>query len=103
MTKKKMRTTASNAGSILSGSQIASMRCSVDAGVSRSADAVTVSTSCVSRRDASLFFHAEDGIRGRTVTGVQTCALPICDLRGTPGLADIELADEVRKLLRGIV
>src|SRR5207248_7369869 len=25
------------------------------------------------------FFQAEDGIRGRTVTGVQTCALPICD------------------------
>src|SRR5437867_8488321 len=26
---------------------------------------------------ASIFFQAEDGIRGRTVTGVQTCALPI--------------------------
>src|SRR2546430_6877646 len=25
-----------------------------------------------------LFFHAEDGIRDLTVTGVQTCALPIC-------------------------
>src|SRR6266705_5120991 len=25
----------------------------------------------------SLFFQAEDGIRDRTVTGVQTCALPI--------------------------
>src|SRR6266705_4019052 len=25
-----------------------------------------------------LFFQAEDGIRDRTVTGVQTCALPIC-------------------------
>src|SRR5438270_8578148 len=24
-----------------------------------------------------FFFHAEDGIRGLTVTGVQTCALPI--------------------------
>src|SRR5207249_8991718 len=24
------------------------------------------------------FFQAEDGIRGRNVTGVQTCALPIC-------------------------
>src|SRR5690606_39384108 len=24
-----------------------------------------------------LFFHAEDGIRGFHVTGVQTCALPI--------------------------
>src|SRR2546430_7743234 len=26
---------------------------------------------------ASLFFQAEDGIRDLTVTGVQTCALPI--------------------------
>src|SRR5437867_6095554 len=26
-----------------------------------------------------LFFQAEDGIRDRTVTGVQTCALPIFD------------------------
>src|SRR5437868_4989572 len=27
---------------------------------------------------ASFFFQAEDGIRDRNVTGVQTCALPIC-------------------------
>src|SRR5699024_4417138 len=26
-----------------------------------------------------FFFQAEDGIRGRNVTGVQTCALPIFD------------------------
>src|SRR5205085_3507433 len=26
----------------------------------------------------TFFFHAEDGIRYLTVTGVQTCALPIC-------------------------
>src|SRR5699024_11851576 len=25
-----------------------------------------------------IFFQAEDGIRDRIVTGVQTCALPIC-------------------------
>src|SRR5256886_17155300 len=36
-----------------------------------------------------FFFQAEDGIRDLTVTGVQTCALPIsppppCVLRGTP-------------------
>src|SRR2546430_8171575 len=30
-----------------------------------------------------FFFQAEDGIRDLTVTGVQTCALPI--LRGCPG------------------
>src|SRR5699024_12087925 len=40
-----------------------------------------------------LFFQAEDGIRDRNVTGVQTCALPICGkhfeaLFGTP--IDIE-------------
>src|SRR5207248_3915011 len=27
-----------------------------------------------------FFFQAEDGIRDRTVTGVQTCALPIFDV-----------------------
>src|SRR6267378_6725951 len=27
---------------------------------------------------SSFFFHAEDGIRFLYVTGVQTCALPIC-------------------------
>src|SRR5437763_10023321 len=35
----------------------------------------------ISRRSsasiATLFFHAEDGIRDTSVTGVQTCALPI--------------------------
>src|SRR2546430_8621517 len=35
--------------------------------------AVTCSTSCF-----FFFFQAEDGIRDLTVTGVQTCALPIC-------------------------
>src|SRR5699024_11263471 len=29
----------------------------------------------------SFFFQAEDGIRDRNVTGVQTCALPISQLR----------------------
>ena len=27
-----------------------------------------------------FFFQAEDGIRDRDVTGVQTCALPICKI-----------------------
>src|SRR5438094_7465011 len=35
-----------------------------------------------------FFFQAEDGIRDRTVTGVQTCALPIS------GLAVVPLAAE---------
>src|SRR5688572_31547155 len=29
-----------------------------------------------------FFFQAEDGIRDLTVTGVQTCALPISDVEG---------------------
>src|SRR5699024_12195737 len=33
---------------------------------------------------ASFFFQAEDGIRDRNVTGVQTCALPI-SCPGAPG------------------
>src|SRR5699024_11855148 len=31
-----------------------------------------------------FFFQAEDGIRDRNVTGVQTCALPILLAGGTP-------------------
>src|SRR5207248_10520260 len=38
----------------------------------------------------AFFFRAEDGIRGRTVTGVQTCALPICPAAAPPGGADGE-------------
>ena len=30
------------------------------------------------RRHTFFFFQAEDGIRDHCVTGVQTCALPIC-------------------------
>src|SRR5438309_8203960 len=33
----------------------------------------------------SFFFQAEDGIRAGTVTGVQTCALPILTLSGGNG------------------
>src|SRR5215470_5655354 len=32
-----------------------------------------------------FFFQAEDGIRDATVTGVQTCALPICRRPGVAG------------------
>src|SRR2546430_13601443 len=31
-----------------------------------------------------FFFQAEDGIRDLTVTGVQTCALPICKVAAEP-------------------
>src|SRR5256886_8853574 len=33
--------------------------------------------------DFIFFFQAEDGIRDLTVTGVQTCALPICPEAGS--------------------
>src|SRR5690606_41020679 len=35
----------------------------------------------------SFFFQAEDGIRDFHVTGVQTCALPICSTSSGPGRA----------------
>src|SRR5437867_894611 len=38
-----------------------------------------------------FFFQAEDGIRGRTVTGVQTCALPISQTPGAPSGAGVGL------------
>src|SRR5437867_12953517 len=43
-----------------------------------------------------FFFQAEDGIRARTVTGVQTCALPIC-LRRHGALAQQERHHEARR------
>src|SRR5436309_15675563 len=43
----------------------------------------------------NFFFQAEDGIRDFHVTGVQTCALPICQphdgLRGAPAELDLRL------------
>src|SRR5256886_13465859 len=39
-----------------------------------------------------FFFQAEDGIRDLTVTGVQTCALPICDWKPAPRLEPSSLA-----------
>src|SRR5207248_8530126 len=36
-----------------------------------------------------FFFQAEDGIRDRTVTGVQTCALPISGENGRSGSVGI--------------
>src|SRR5438874_4332516 len=40
------------------------------------------------RTTDSFFFQAEDGIRDLYVTGVQTCALPICDTLS----ADVDVA-----------
>src|SRR2546430_4435794 len=36
-----------------------------------------------------FFFQAEDGIRDLTVTGVQTCALPICAVGGHAACMDV--------------
>src|SRR3989475_7432516 len=43
-----------------------------------------------------FFFQAEDGIRDLTVTGVQTCALPIADraCQEAPGRLDVQLGGQ---------
>src|SRR5260370_18057606 len=41
------------------------------------------------RRLFVFFFQAEDGIRDSSVTGVQTCALPIYAIAGTPALVQL--------------
>src|SRR5256886_5322653 len=45
-----------------------------------------------------FFFQAEDGIRDLTVTGVQTCALPICalDLIGATPVRELEPGEFLR-------
>src|SRR5256886_10886427 len=45
-----------------------------------------------------FFFQAEDGIRDLTVTGVQTCALPICWIRSATAArrAALQMLDAVR-------
>src|SRR2546430_2742529 len=39
-----------------------------------------------------FFFQAEDGIRDLTVTGVQTCALPICRRTSSSGVCGVASA-----------
>src|SRR2546430_11337378 len=41
----------------------------------------SIRTTCSTQRLVFFFFQAEDGIRDLTVTGVQTCALPIYALQ----------------------
>src|SRR5690606_39547642 len=45
-----------------------------------------------------VFFRAEDGIRDFHVTGVQTCALPICQPEGVRDVDDFSMAAWVEDL-----
>src|SRR2546430_6755472 len=51
--------------------------------------------------DVFFFFQAEDGIRDLTVTGVQTCALPISLARRLPGQDKAQVATSRRRRDRG--
>src|SRR2546427_5208409 len=57
--------------------------------------------SCLSRH-AFFFFQAEDGIRDLTVTGVQTCALPIYNALEMYPDQSLYPSDSVPALLRRI-
>src|SRR2546426_7003546 len=46
-----------------------------------------------------FFFQAEDGIRDYKVTGVQTCALPICEDGPAGERPERERAHELRRVL----
>src|SRR3990170_970042 len=48
-------------------------------------------------RSGYIFFQAEDGIRDDLVTGVQTCALPICERTGRPTDATCGPAQQTRE------
>src|SRR2546425_10571901 len=49
-----------------------------------------------------FFFQAEDGIRDKLVTGVQTCALPICG-EASAFVADVTHAAECEAMVRSAV
>src|SRR5437762_3480387 len=55
---------------------------------------------CLCRFFFFFFFQAEDGIRDTSVTGVQTCALPIL-LAGFTHAPAVELAERLAKLAPG--
>src|SRR5688572_17739992 len=50
-----------------------------------------------------FFFQAEDGIRDLTVTGVQTCALPICVARTVSSTLLVSDATPVARSSRNVV
>src|SRR5438046_3264370 len=47
-----------------------------------------------------FFFQAEDGIRDWSVTGVQTCALPICEVPGTR--VTMRLANDSPRVMKAV-
>src|SRR2546427_6720540 len=49
-----------------------------------------------------FFFQAEDGIRDLTVTGVQTCALPISPVMSKLSIRDLTLVDNAAVLERDV-
>src|SRR5436190_17317636 len=49
--------------------------------VDSKSDMIIVNVNMVNAKNEPFFFQAEDGIRDHCVTGVQTCALPICQSR----------------------
>src|SRR5256885_10985122 len=64
---------------------------------------VRVCSFCLSRRVLCFFFQAEDGIRDYKVTGVQTCALPICLARVPLGNAEKERLEREEFEAKGFV
>src|SRR5688572_31827521 len=56
---------------------------------------------CCLRFDCFFFFQAEDGIRDLTVTGVQTCALPISDNVASATSVCLAATTTSRSLWRG--
>src|SRR6266498_1066381 len=48
----------------------------------------TTTGAAATHASGAFFFQAEDGIRDADVTGVQTCALPICEGGDVGGLED---------------
>src|SRR5699024_12094480 len=52
-----------------------------------------ISTALTSLTYSFFFFQAEDGIRDRNVTGVQTCALPILLARTGVALNDVDIIE----------
>src|SRR5207237_6886729 len=55
--------------------------------------AVALASGALSRSVFCFFFQAEDGIRDSSVTGVQTCALPILDGTAGPVAVSPDLAE----------